>query len=407
VKIVQANKYHFVKGGAERYYLDLSEGLAQRGHLVMPFAMKHARNEPSPYDRYFVPEVDYHGSLSLGEKIQAARDSIYSRTTVEKMKALIADEAPQIVHMHNIYHQLSPSLVHACADEGVPMVQTLHDYKLVCPGYLLMTGGKICERCIGKNYFNAVKHKCLMNSTAASIVGYLEATFHEYKKTYSKIDYYLCPSEFLKRKVAEFGVPEEKLIHFPYFLPIDAYEPNYGPSNYFIYLGRLSREKGILTLLKAVQLMKGTRLKCRILGEGPLEAQLKAQAEEWGLENIEFSGFLQGNALQTLIREAAFTVVPSEWYENLPFAVLESFALGTPVVGSKIGGIPEMVLHEQTGLTYTPRQPHELAAALDWMESHSDSVVEMGREARKLIEERYAPEAHLERMEELYRQVIQ
>lgn len=407
MKIVQANKYHFVKGGAERYYLDLSEGLSEQGHLVIPFAMRHDRNEPTPYDRYFVPEVDYHSDMSLGQKIQAAMDSIYSRTTKAKMTELIEAEAPQLVHMHNIYHQLSPSMIHACAEAKVPMVQTLHDYKMICPGYLLMTGGKICERCIGKNYFNAIKHKCLMNSVTASAVGYLEATLAEFKKTYSLIDYYLCPSEFLKRKVAEFGVPEEKLIHFPYFLPIDAYQPSYGPSDYFIYLGRLSREKGILTLLKAVRKMKGTRLKCRILGEGPLEAQLKAQAAEWELDNVEFSGYLQGNALQTLIREAAFTVVPSEWYENLPFAVLESFALGTPVVGSKIGGIPEMVLHEQTGLTYTPRQANELADALDWMASHSDRVVEMGREARRLIEERYASEAHLARMEELYRQVVQ
>ena len=406
MKIVQVNKYHFVKGGAERYYLDLSEGLAGRNHLVIPFAMRHDRNEPTVYDHYFVPEVDYHANMSFGDKVRAAINSIYSKTTERKMESLIQAEAPQIVHMHNIYHQLSPSLIHACFQNGIPMVQTLHDYKLVCPGYLLMTQGRICERCLGKNYFNAVKYNCLMNSKSASFVGYIEATLHEFKKTYEKIDYFLCPSEFLKRKVAEFGIPEKKLIHLPYFLPIDAYEPKYSRSDYFIYLGRLSREKGILTLLQAVKKMKGTRLKCRILGEGPLEAFLKEQVEAWGLKNIEFSGYLQGNALQTVIQGAAFTVVPSEWYENLPFAVLESFALGTPVVGSKIGGIPEMVLHQRTGLTYTPRQAHELADALDWMDGHPDQVVEMGREARKLIEERYAPEPHLIRMEEIYRQVV-
>jgi len=403
---VQANKYHFVKGGAERYYLDLSDALAERQHQVIPFAMSHNRNEPSSYDRYFVPEVDYHGAMGLADKVRAAINTIYSKETVRRIETLIETEKPQLIHMHNIYHQLSPSLISTAARLGVPLVQTLHDYKLVCPGYLLMTGGKICERCSGKNYFNAVRYNCLMNSKAASFVGYLEASLHEYLKTYEKIDYFLCPSKFLKRKIAEFGIDEDKLIHLPYFLPLEEYKPSYDRSDYFIYLGRLSREKGILTLLKAVKMMQNKRLKCIILGEGPLEAQLKRQIEEWQLENVEFPGYLQGNQLQNLIRGAAFTVVPSEWYENLPFAVLESFALGTPVVGSKIGGIPEMVLHERSGLTYTPGNARDLAAALDWMESHPDQAIEMGREARKLDEERYAPGPHLERMEEIYRRVI-
>ncbi len=407
MKIVMANKYHFVKGGAERYYLDLSDALFQRHHQVIPFAMTHDRNEPTPYAHYFVPEVDYHGSMGPVSKVQAAVNTIYSKETERRMEALVGAEDPQLIHMHNIYHQLSPSLITAAARLGVPMIQTLHDYKLVCPGYLLMTGGKICERCSGKNYFNAVRYNCLMNSKAASFVGYLEASLHDYLKTYEKIDYFLCPSAFLKRKVGEFGIPEEKLIHIPYFLPLEEYQPAYAKSDYFIYLGRLSREKGIMTLLKALKHREGARLRCVILGEGPLESKLKRQAAAWELENVEFSGYLQGDVLQGLIRDAAFTVVPSEWYENLPFAVLESFALGTPVVGSEIGGIPEMVVHERTGLTYTAGNARDLAAALDWMESHPERAVEMGREARKMDEEQYAPGPHLERMEEIYRRVIQ
>ena len=206
-------------------------------------------------------------------------------------------------------------------------------------------------------------------------------------------------------KVAEHGIPRGKLVHFPYFLPLQLYNPGYERSDYFIYLGRLSREKGVATLLAALREGGGAHLTCRILGEGPLESALKRQAQEWGLENVEFSGYLEGQALHAAIRGAAFTVVPSEWYENLPLAVLESFALGTPVVGSRIGGIPEMVLGERTGVTFTPGDPLELAQALDWMEARPDRMVAMGREARRLVEERYAPEAHLERLEQLYLRV--
>ncbi len=405
MRVLQANKFHYVKGGAERYYLDLSRGLAARGHTVIPFAMDHPRNEPTEYARYFVSEVDYHGRLGLGEKLRAGMRSIYSRETVRKLTQLVERERPDVAHLHNIYHQISPSIITTLARLGVPIVHTLHDYKVVCPGYLFMSRGEICECCKGGRYFNAVRRRCLLDSPAASLVGALEAQIHAWLGTYGKVDAFLCPSRFLMEKMAEHNVPRRQLVHFPYFLPVDEYEPRFERSDYFIYLGRLSREKGIATLLAALHRRAGTRYTCRILGEGPMEESLRRQAAEWNLTNVEFSGYLQGEALQEAIRGAAFTVVPSEWYENLPFSVLESFALGTPVVGSRMGGIPEMVLHEQTGLTFTMGDAPELAAALDWMESRPERVVEMGRAARELLVERYSPGPHLERMEKQYKQV--
>lgn len=229
---------------------------------------------------------------------------------------------------------------------------------------------------------------------------------HRWLRTYEKVRFFLCPSRFMLEKMAEYGVARERLVHFPYFLPLEAYRPAYERSSYFIYLGRLSREKGVATLLAALRLRAGARLTCRILGEGPLEADLRRQAAEWGLDNVEFSGYLQGEALHAAIRGAAFTVVPSEWYENLPFAVLESFALGTPVLGARIGGIPEMVLDERTGLTFTMGDSRDLAAALERLESHPEQVAEMGRAARRLVEERYAPEPHLEQLEALYARAV-
>ncbi len=405
MRVLQANKYHYVKGGAERYYLDVSHELADRGHTVIPFAMHHARNEPTSHDRYFVSEIDYHSHLNVVQKLHAAGRSIYSLETVRRVTDLVRNERPEVAHLHNIYHQISPSLLTALSRLGVPMVHTLHDYKVVCPGYLFLAEGKICEVCDGGHYYHAVGRRCLLESRTASFVGFLEATLHQWLRTYQKVDFFLCPSRFMLEKVAEHGLPREKLIHFPYFLSLESYEPSYERSDYFIFLGRLSREKGVATLLNALRRRGSRKLRCRILGEGPLEASLKAKAAQWNLRNVEFAGYLQGEDLHEAIRSAAFTVVPSEWYENLPFSVLESFALGTPVVGARIGGIPEMVLHERTGLTFTSGDSLELADALDWMESRPAAAVEMGRAARKLVEERYAPQPHLERLEQLYKRV--
>jgi glycosyltransferase involved in cell wall biosynthesis len=406
VKILQCNKYHYVKGGAERYYLDASRRLAARGHEVIPFAMQDPRNELTEYARHFVHAVDYRTRLGALRKVREGLHAIYSFETRRKVRALVKQTRPDVAHLHNIYHQLSPTVILELDRCGVPMVQSLHDYKMICPDYLLMTHGEICERCKGARFRNAFVHRCLLDSYAASAVAWIEAALHHRLRTYERVARFLCPSRFLLEKFAEFGVARERLVHFPYFLPVEEYTPAYGRSDYFIYLGRLSREKGIVTLLEALRERHGTRLTCRILGEGPLEADLKQRVAKWGLARVEFAGYQHGEALHRTIREAAFTVVPSEWYENLPFAVLESFALGTPVVGSRIGGIPEMVEHGDTGLTFTAGDPSELARAIDWMEARAEEAMAMGRRARQVAEERYAPGPHLERLERLYRSVL-
>ncbi|MFH1143636.1 MAG: glycosyltransferase family 4 protein [Candidatus Eisenbacteria bacterium] len=406
MRILQANKFHYVKGGAERYYLDLSHRLAGRGHEVIPFAMADARNEATPYSAYFVHGVDYRRRMAPWRGARAAQRAIYSFETIRKINALARRARPEIAHLHNIYHQISPSLIIALDRLGIPMVQTLHDYKLICPGYLLMAHGRACECCTEGKYWNAVTNRCLLDSRSASLVGWMEWRLHEWLRTHARIARFLCPSRFLLEKIASRGIPRDKLVHFPYFLPLDEYRPSFERSDYFVYVGRLSREKGIATLLAALRERGASTMTCRILGEGPLEPELRQQAAAWGLRNVEFSGYLQGEALHRAIREAAFTVVPSEWYENLPFSVIESFALGTPVVGSRIGGIPEMVKDEQTGLTFPHGDASALAQALAWMEEHPAEVIEMGRQARRFDEENYGPEPHLDRLEGLYRELM-
>lgn len=412
MRIIQVNKFHFVKGGAERYYLDLASSLARRGHEVHHLAMAHPRNLPAgPGDR-FVPEVDYRARMGSLQRVQSGARTIYNRPAARLAAGMARAGDRPVVHLHNIYHQLSPSIVQAFAKAGAPMVQTLHDYKLVCPAYLLMTEGRICQRCLGGRYFHAVRHRCLLESRGASLVGAAEAYFHRFFDTYGRVARFLCPSRFLLEKVAEFGIPRQRLIHLPYFLPLERYRAATAPAVAgpgglrCVYIGRLSREKGIGTLITAVSQLPPGRLTLQVLGEGPLEADLRAQvARDCPDGRVRFLGYQSGPALHDTIRDSAFAVVPSEWYENLPFAVLEPFALGRPVVGARIGGIPELVQDGETGRLFESGRADSLAEALLWMTGPEADLQGMGQRARSLMERDHAEGPHVERLLSIYREV--
>lgn len=405
MQVAQVNKYHYLKGGAERYYLDVSQALRERGHEVRHLAMAHERNESAIDGDRFVEEVDYRGAMGPWQKVRQSLRVIHNGEA-KKHALEMARSGVEVAHMHNIYHQLSPSVIDGFVDVGVPVVQTLHDYKLVCPAYLCMTEGQICERCKGGHYYQAVAHRCLLESRAASAVGMIEAYFHGAKGTYGRISRFLCPSRFMLEKVAEFGIPREKLVHLPYLVQSHLYRPTpEAVGEYCVYVGRLSREKGIETLIDAMAGMPRNGLELRILGEGPIRARLEEKVQKTCPDRVKFLGFQSGEELHETIRSAAFAVVPSEWYENLPFAVLEPFALGTPVVGARIGGIPEMVENGVTGRLHTSADPDSLREALLWMTSSDADLVAMGKNARQRIEEDYAVDAHLERLLSIYAEV--
>lgn len=403
MRVIQVNKFHYVKGGAERYYIDLSNALRERGHRVEHLSMRHPDNQrPGPSD-LFVEEVDYRRGLGPLAKLRQGARSIWNGEAAALARRLARAPEAAVAHLHNIYHQLSPSIVRVFDDEGVPMVQTLHDYKLICPAYLLLTEGKICERCRGHRYWNAIPHKCLLEATGPSVVGAVEAYVHRFLRTYDRIRLFLCPSRFLLEKVASFGVARERLLHLPYFLPLERYraEP-LSRSRRCVYVGRLSREKGIATLIEAMRRLPRGRLSLDVLGDGPLRESLAAKAADLPDDRVRFLGYRSGDALHDTIRAADFAVVPSEWYENLPFAILEPFALGRPVVGARIGGIPELVRDGLTGRTFESGDATSLAEALLWMTSAEADLANMGRNARRLIEEEHAEGPHLARIEQIY-----
>jgi glycosyltransferase involved in cell wall biosynthesis len=412
VQVIQVNKFHFVKGGAERYYLDLSAALTRAGHEVNNLAMAHPGNLPGGVGDQFVTEVDYRARLALPERLRQAARIIHNPEAARRAGEMARRGRPAVAHLHNIYHQLSPSIIGAFARAGVPMVQTLHDYKLICPAYLLLTQGAVCERCRGGRYWHTARRRCVMDSHAASQVAMVEAFWHRSRGTYDVIARFLCPSRFLLEKVASFGLPRERLVHLPYFLPLERYRATPVPARAAgepatgVYVGRLSREKGVATLVDAMALLPAGSVRMDILGEGPLRAQLEERAGRVCPDGrIRFLGFRSGDALHDAIRHASFAVVPSEWYENLPYAVLEPFALGRPVVGARIGGIPELVRDGETGRLYSSGDAAALAAALEWMAGPQANLAALGAQARRVVERDHAEAAHLARLLGIYAEV--
>ncbi len=245
MKILQVNKFHFRKGGADQYYFQISELLESQGHGVLHFSMEDPRNEPSPFSRYFVTGVDLHQSASLFEKVHTAGRIVYSFEARRRLSALLSDHRPDIAHIHNIYHQLSPSILHTLRSSGIPAVMTVHDYKLICPSYLLYNPKfeEGCERCGGKRYYRALFSGCVHGSHFKSLVLTVEMYIHRLLRIYDVLHRLITPSRFMKTKLIAAGFPEGKLVHIPNYIDILPDNSAESEGRYIAYLGRLSAEK--------------------------------------------------------------------------------------------------------------------------------------------------------------------
>lgn len=407
MKILMCNSFHYVRGGAERYFLELSELLTAHGHSVIPFCMQDERNLPSLYTQYFTSHIDFPSQLraqGIGAKLQLLERVIYSREAYQKITQLIAATQPDIAHIHGIAHETSPSILPAIKQAGLPIVQTLHDYKLLCPNTSFISQGKVCEQCKGHNYFNVVRHRCKRDSLGASLLAGIEMYTHKLFQIYEKhVDLFLSPSKFLLEKVQEFGITNP-IAHLPYFINLEKFQPCYEPNHYFVFSGRLVEHKGVNTLLQAMKLVRGSHL--YIAGRGELEAALRAEVDQEKLTNVTFLGHVETPALITLLQKAAFMVAPSEWYENYALSILEAFACGTPVIGSQIGGIPEQVVDGVTGLLFEPGNAQQLAAKIQTLIDNPNWAIQLGRNARQQVERVNHPQSHNEQLVSIYQNLI-
>ncbi len=400
-RLLAINNYFYRRGGAEAVFFDHMAMFEAIGWDVVPFAMQHDQNEPSAYAGYFVSEIEYGRRTGPLRKAAQAANILYSFEAQRNLRRLIETARPSIAHAHNVYHHLSPSIFPTLKAAGIPVVMTVHDLKLACPAYKMLRDGKVCEECKGGRIHNVLRHRCIKDSYALSGLVLAETALHRALGLYrDKVDRLVVPSTFYLEKLVEWGWPREMMVHIPNFVNADQYRDDWEEDDYFVFAGRLAPEKGLATLIRAAAL-SGQRLV--IAGTGPEEAALRALAAEAGA-NVTFSGYLSGPALHEAIGRSKALVLPSEWYENAPISVLEAYALGRPVIGARIGGIPEMIREGETGLLSLPGDAASLADALTAMAAKSAAERgAMGRAGRQWIAREFSASAYLERTLALYR----
>lgn len=398
MKILLGNKFFFLNGGSERVFFQERAFLLEKRHSVIDFSMTDKRNFTSPYSDYFIPFIDYHEAESLSKKISQIGSFIHSNTAVNNVGKLVKKKDIEIAHLHNVYHQLTPSIIPALKNDGVKVVLTLHDTKLICPSYLSLKNGDICTDCEGKNFLKPFISNC-QNSRIKGLLFATEAYFHKWKGSYGAVDLFISPSKFLA-DLASKRIPKEKIRVVKNGIDLKLYQPHFGDEGYGLYFGRLSREKGVKTLLKAHAGMD-KKYPLKIVGTGPLEDELKQKFPE-----ADFMGYRSGEELNDLIKNAAFVVVPSEWYENCSMVVLEAMAYGKPVIGSRIGGIPEQVEDGKTGLLFEMGNFGELARKIKILAEDKELHKEMGLAAREKLEREYSLKDHCEGLLDIFSELL-
>lgn len=404
MRVLLINKYFFRKGGAETYFFSLADLLKKRGHQVDFFSMRHVKNHDTPYDRYFV-EYWNNKDHSLANITKASGRLLYSVEARKKIQQLLSNHRPDLVHLNNIYHQISPSILHTIQKHRIPSVMTIHDLKMVCAVYAMYNSGKICEACKDGKYYHCFLNQCVKNSRLKSLLGSMEMYLHHWLlNIYSLIDIFISPSQFIKNKLLESGF-KGTIEYLPNFIELEGFEPQYKWENAsIVYCGRLIRNKGVMTLVDAVKFLDDIVL--NIIGDGPLRPWIEEKIKKEHINNIQLLGFQSGKNLHTHIKRAMFTVVPSELYENNPLAIIESFSLGKPVIGSRIGGIPELVIDNFNGLTFAPKDASDLRHKIKWLKSNPELIVQMGINARKYVEQNLNAEKYYKRIESLYKGVV-
>lgn len=362
MRILFVNKFLHPNGGSETYIFKLGDYLKSLGHEVQYFGMEHEGRCVGNRIETYTTDMDFHNASKL-TKLTYPLKTIYSKDAKVKMRAVLDDFKPEVVHLNNFNYQLTPSVIVAIKEyekdtkSRVRIIFTAHDYQLVCPNHMMNipSTGENCEKCASGAFLNCAKNKCIHGSTAKSAIGTMEAIYWNKKGTYKYIDKMICCSEFMKTKLDINPVFRDKTIALHNFVEKPE-QKTVTKKDYVLYFGRFSTEKGIGTLIQAARALP--EVDFIFAGTGPLEGEIK------GIDNIKNVGFKSGVELENLIREALFSVYPSEWYENCPFSVMESRMYGTPVLGANIGGVPELIDDGKTGELFTSGDKDDLISKI-------------------------------------------
>jgi glycosyltransferase involved in cell wall biosynthesis len=381
MRVLIAHNYYQQPGGEDNVYAAEAALLEQRGHTVIRYSTHNDR-------------------VSGMSQSQLAMKTIWNRESYSEFRDIIRRESPDVCHFHNWFPLISPAAFHAAKAEGKPVVMTLHNFRLLCPGFTLLRENQICEDCVSKRLkWPAIVHKCYRQNRGASAVTALSLFSHSLLGTWHRtVDRYIALTEAGRRKFLEGGLPAAKVAVKANFLMTD---PGYSEKrgDHVLFAGRLSEEKGIRTLLDAWRLLQAP-IRLRIAGDGPMADVVRQAAE--ADSRIEWLGRLTAQQVSEEMRRAHVLVMPSVWYEGLPLTLIEAFATGLPVLASKLGSLAELVHHGETGYHFAPGDPTDLANSLLRCQNDSERLREMGRNARRVFEERYTAESNYQQLMKIY-----
>jgi glycosyltransferase involved in cell wall biosynthesis len=394
-------------GGSEKVYFETAELLLEKGHEVIYFSTLEDNTLDNDQIDFFVDEPDYKTN-SIIKKIKNSLRFVYSFEAKQKLERLIEKEKPDLAHLHIFYGNLTSSILPVLKKKNIPIVMSVHEYRMLCPTYLMLDqDNKLCELCADGNYVYCVQKKCNKGSLANSAVSAIECYVRDKVFSYENyIDRFIMVSKFIENKHLQFKPQiKKKTVHIYNFLNVSKYATSTKKEDGFLYIGRLSKEKGVDTLIKAFQNLPEIHLK--IAGDGVFRDTLENYVLEHDLRNVEFLGFLNSKEIKKVQSEVSYLIVPSEWYENNPMVVIEALSMGKPIIGSDIGGIPELIQEGKNGFLFEPGNLQDLIKTIRNADKLDEkNYMTLSRNARSFAEQNFDREEHYNVLMDTYQEVI-
>lgn len=410
MKIILVNYRYFISGGPERYYFNIKEVLEQNGHVVIPFSIKSSRNFPCNYEKYFLDVVDdevYFAQSKKSVKVifKSFTRMFYSLEAKRKFKQLLSDTKPDLVYIMQMHNKISPSIVDAAKEMHIPVIHRISDFQYMCPNALFYNEKKgVCEDCLKGKRINCIKYRCVLNSPVYSAIKMAAKWLHDLMGITKKINAFVVPSSFTLEKLHEYGIPSKKLYHIPTFFNLKEDNPIVEYKPFILFVGRIEKQKGLMTLIKAFENSDYT-LKIIGFSNDGYENELKDYLKN-KMHNIEFLGRKQFEEIVPYLKSCLCTVVPSEWYDNFPNVILESFAYKKAVISTNIGSLPELVCNDKTGLTFEYKNITDLRKKIEFAFKHETEIKKMGENGYQLITSLYSPIAHYNKLIKIFKHII-
>lgn len=410
MKIALVNYRYFISGGPERYYFNIKEILECNGHEIVPFSIKSSRNIPNNYEKYFLDIVDDEVYFAKAKKslkviLKSFTRMFYSFEAKRKFKQLLSDEKPDLVYIMQMHNKISPSIVDAAKEMNIPVVHRISDFQYMCPNALFYNDIKgVCEDCLKGKRLSCIKYKCVLNSSVYSGIKMAAKWLHDSMHVTNKINAFVVPSSFTLEKLHEYGIPSAKLHHIPTFFNLKETDPTVEYKPFVLFVGRIEKQKGLMTLIKAFE---NTEYNLKIIGfsNDGYEKQLKEYLVG-KKHHIEFLGRKNFDEIIPYLKACLCTTVPSEWYDNFPNVILESFAYKKAVIATNFGSLPELVIDNRTGLTFKYGDICDFKEKIRYMFEHPQEAQQMGENAYGEIVSSYSPSHHYNQLMKLFNQVL-